>query len=131
MVSRQHLYGTNVTLTIRRRVASKCRVLAKRSLKRTASATSEMVVEIDRMFAELNENYHTNIEEVFKPYLDLLLAGTLSFLEDPAKASLFYFGLAVQYLRTNHIKGTKRGLVKLFENRGKRWKTGRYPCIEK
>jgi len=58
-------------------------------------------VEIERTIAELNENYHTSIEDVFKPYLDSLLAGTLSFLEGPAKASMFY---SVQYLRTNHIK---------------------------
>jgi hypothetical protein len=81
--------------------------LAKRNLERTGSSTSEMMMEIDRMIAELNENYHTSIEDVFKPHLDSMLSGDLSFLEDPARASTFYWGLAVQYLRTNHIKGTK------------------------
>jgi len=63
--------------------------------------------EIDRMIAELNENYHTSIEDAFKPHLDAMLCGDLSFLEYPANASTFYWGLAVQYLRTNHIKGAK------------------------
>jgi hypothetical protein len=81
--------------------------LAKRKLEHTGSAASDMMMEIDRMIVELNENYHTSIEDVFKPHLDSMLSGDLSFLEDPAKASTFYWGLAVQYLRTNHIKGSK------------------------
>ena len=81
--------------------------LAKRDLERKGYAPSEMIVQVDRMIAELNENYHTSIEKVFKPHLDSLLSGSVSFLEDPEKASTFYWGLAVQYLRTNHIKGVK------------------------
>lgn len=79
----------------------------KQELERTGSATSDDMMEIDRMIAELNENYHTSIEDVFKPYLSSMLSGDLSFLEDTAKAPEFYWGLAVQYLRTNHIKGAK------------------------
>jgi hypothetical protein len=80
---------------------------AKRQLERTASAGSEMMLEIDRMISELNENFHTSIENVFKPHLDSMLSGDLSFLEDPAKASTFYWGLAVQYLRANQVKRAK------------------------
>jgi hypothetical protein len=36
-------------------------------------------------------------------------------------------GLRRTLVPTTHLYG----LVKLFENRGRRWKTGRYPCIEK
>jgi len=81
---------------------------AKRSLEHTASADSEMMLEIDRMIAELNENFHTSIENVFKPHLDSMLSSDLSFLQDPAKASTFYWGLAVQYLRTNQTRRAKR-----------------------
>lgn len=81
--------------------------LAKRKLECNGSAASEIMAEIDRMIVELNENYHTSIEDVFKPHLKSMLSGNLSFLGEPAKASTFYWGLAVQYLRTNHIKATK------------------------
>jgi len=80
----------------------------KKNLERKGVAhTPEVMAEIDRTIAELNENYHTSIEDAFKPYLDSMLSGDLSFLEDSSKASIFYWGLAVQYSRTNHIKNTK------------------------
>jgi hypothetical protein len=81
--------------------------LAKRKLERTGSEAAEIMMEVDRMIAELNENFHTSIEDVFKPHLNSMLSGDLSFLGDPTKASTFYWGLAVQYLRTNHIKDAK------------------------
>jgi len=84
--------------------------LAKKNLETAGLAAPKTMAEIGRMIAELNENYHTSIENVFKPYLHSMFAGDLSFLEDPEKASMFYYGLAVQYLRTNHIKGTKLAL---------------------
>jgi uncharacterized protein DUF4238 len=84
--------------------------VAKKTLETKAVAAPTTMAEIDRLIAELNENYHTSIEDVFKPYLHAMLAGDLSFLEAPEKASMFYWGLAVQYLRTNHIKGTKAGM---------------------
>jgi hypothetical protein len=80
---------------------------AKKNLETAGVAAPATMAEIGRIIAELNENYHTSIEGVFKPYLDSMLAGNLSFLGDPENASKFYWGLAVQYLRTNHIKGTK------------------------
>jgi hypothetical protein len=78
--------------------------LTKRKLEASGAATSEAMTEIDRMIIELNENFHTNIEEDFLPYLVAMRSGSLEFLEDPKKAAGFYKGLAIQYVRTNHIK---------------------------
>ncbi len=81
--------------------------LAKRRLEALGLATSKAMAEIDRTIIELNENLHTNIEEDFRPYLAAMISGSLSFLEDPKEAVVFYRGLAVQYTRTNHIKQTR------------------------
>jgi hypothetical protein len=83
---------------------------AKKALEEEGSTSSEMTAEINRMIEELNENFHTSIEDVFKPFLESMLLGDLAFLNDPQRASQFYWGIAVQYTRTNHIKGAKRAM---------------------
>jgi hypothetical protein len=77
---------------------------AKRKLEASGRATPEAMAEIDRAIIELNENFHTAIEDDFKPYLAAMISGCLDFLDVPASAATFYRGLAVQYVRTNHIK---------------------------
>jgi len=78
--------------------------LAKKELAESGVARPEAMADIDRMIIELNENFHTNIEDQFRPYLAAMISGSLDFLEDPKKAAEFYQGLAIQYARTNHIK---------------------------
>ena len=92
--------------------------VAKRALeeqKRVIEESGGMVDEdafrasmayIDKQIVEMNENFHTSIENLFRPILKSLKGGDLSFFQDPAKKHAFYFGLAVQYNRTNHLKGT-------------------------
>jgi hypothetical protein len=62
---------------------------------------------IDQQIVEMNENYHTSIENLFRPILHSMLDGDLAFFDDIDKRHAFYFGLSVQYARTNHIKGSR------------------------
>lgn len=62
---------------------------------------------IEQQIIELNENYHMSIENLFQPIIEYLKAGDLTFLEDNDNKYAFYFGLSVQYNRTNHIKGSR------------------------
>ena len=81
--------------------------LAKRKLAAVDLETSEAMAETDRTIVEFNERLHTSIENDFQPHLASMISGDLSFLDDPKKAAAFYWGLAVQYARTNHIKNTR------------------------
>jgi hypothetical protein len=81
--------------------------LAKQKLVESGVTRPEAMREIDRTIIEINENFHTSIEDDFRPYLEAMISGSLEFLEDPKKAAGFYRGLAIQYARTNHIKKTR------------------------
>src|ERR1035438_4084448 len=81
---------------------------AKQHLEVSGRAALPAMREVERMISELNENLHTNVEEKFRPYLSSIVAGDLSFLRDPSEAAVFYWGLAVQYARTNHLKRVQR-----------------------
>ena len=70
-------------------------------------AFEESMALIDQQIVELNENYHTSIENMFQPILESMKAGDLTFLGDPDKRFAFYYGLSVQYARTNHIGGAR------------------------
>jgi hypothetical protein len=83
---------------------------ARRKLQMSGRATPEELAGIDRMIIELNENLHTFIEDDFQPYLAAMIAGSLDFLDESAKAAVFYRGLAVQYARTNLIRQTRRAM---------------------
>jgi hypothetical protein len=98
--------------------------IAKRKLeerKRTIEESGEVVDEdafresmgyIDQQIVEMNENYHTSIENLFQPILESMKAGDLTFFDDPHKKYAFYYGLSVQYARTNHINGTRSNMKK-------------------
>jgi hypothetical protein len=79
--------------------------VAKREFERLGLADSYQVKKIDEMIIELNEKFHTGIEEDFRPYLASMISGDLSFLKSTDEDAIrFYRGLAVQYARTNHVK---------------------------
>jgi len=82
--------------------------LAKKALQEKGLATPEVIAEVDRTIIELNEKFHTSIEESFRPYLAAMQQGDLRFLEDQARTAVFYKGLAVQYARTNHLKKSRQ-----------------------
>jgi hypothetical protein len=82
--------------------------IAKRGLETSGHATPELLGHVDGVIREMNENLHTSIEDDFKPSLEAMLAGDLSFYADPAKASVFCRGLAAQYLRTDLVKKARR-----------------------
>ncbi len=82
--------------------------IAMQYLEAWGRAASPAMREVERMISELNENLHTSVEEKFRPYLSSMIAGDLSFLRDPSEAAVFYWGLAVQYARTNHVKRVQR-----------------------
>jgi hypothetical protein len=67
---------------------------------------------IEQQIIELNENYHNSIEGLFQPILEALQAGNLTFLQEQEKRHAFYYGLSVQYARTNHVKGTRQNMKK-------------------
>lgn len=67
---------------------------------------------IEQQIIELNENYHNSIETLFQPILESLQAGDLTFLQEQEKRYAFYYGLSVQYARTNHVKGTSLNMKK-------------------
>jgi hypothetical protein len=73
--------------------------------------TAEIERRIIQLIDEQNESMHTSIEEVFLPYLRMLKDGDLDFLKIPKDAGRFFHGLAVQYMRTNHIKGARRRMT--------------------
>jgi hypothetical protein len=75
---------------------------AKAHYKDDAAVSPDILAAIDRDIAEANENFHTTIEESFQPYLQSLQDGDLTFLSKDKDAVLFYRGLGVQYMRTNH-----------------------------
>jgi hypothetical protein len=73
-------------------------------LEASGNATPELLAEIDKIIAGMNESLHISIEEDFRPYLRFMLTGNLGFSLDPAAATAFFRGIAAQYLRTNQIK---------------------------
>jgi hypothetical protein len=81
--------------------------LARRKLVELGRDMPEALSELDKMIVELNEQFHTSIEHDFQPYLAAMMAGKLDFLRDTKEAAKFYRGLAVQYLRTNHLKNSR------------------------
>jgi hypothetical protein len=86
--------------------------LAKRELERVGLGESDQVKKIDEMIIELNEKFHTGIEEDFHPYLASMISGDLSFLKSTDEDAIrFYRGLAVQYARTNHLKRWKQSWI--------------------
>lgn len=78
--------------------------VTRRRLKASGNATPKLLAEVNTVIREMNENLHTSIEEEFKPYLDAMIAGDLSFYSDPAAVAIFFRGIAAQYLRTNQIE---------------------------
>lgn len=80
-------------------------------------AFRESMALIDQQIVELNENYHTSIENMFQPILKSMKAGDLTFLDDPEKRFAFYYGLSVQYARTNHISGARSNMEQLHFDR--------------
>lgn len=81
---------------------------AKRMLEDAGKATPETLKHIEQLIIEMNENLHGAIEDSFQPLLASMLAGDLSFLDDPFKAAGFYKGLATQYSRTHHVNAARR-----------------------
>ena len=81
--------------------------IAKRKLERLGLADSEHMGQVNNTIIELNERFHTGIEEDFQPYLTRMISGDLAFLNSTEDAIKFYRGLAVQYARTNHVKQTR------------------------
>ena len=76
----------------------------RKKLQASGHATPELLASVDNVIAEMNENLHTSIEEDFKPFLDSMRAGDLSFYSERPSAAVFFRGIAAQYLRTNQMK---------------------------
>jgi Protein of unknown function (DUF4238) len=83
----------------------------RREMEEQGVLTPEIERRIDQLIDEQNENMHTSIEEDFLPYLRRMREGDLNFLNRPKDAGRFFHGLAVQYMRTNHVKGARRRMT--------------------
>jgi hypothetical protein len=80
---------------------------AKRRIEQSGKDTSEYQQILNEIITNANEKYHGSIEIAFKPLIDAMISGDLSFLNDTDHAVTFYHGLAVQILRTNSMKRAK------------------------
>lgn len=80
---------------------------AKRRIELSGNDTPEYQQVLNEMITNANEKYHGPIERAFKPLIDAMISGDLSFLNDTDQTVTFYHGLAVQILRTNSIKKAK------------------------
>lgn len=76
----------------------------RKRLEASGKATPELLGRVDRVIYEMGEDLHTSIEEQFKPYLESMRCGDLTFYSDKKKAGLFFIGIAAQYLRTDLVK---------------------------
>jgi hypothetical protein len=76
----------------------------KRHLESTGYDDPENMRIVDLAIANLNEDYHTSIENSFRPYLESMLAGDASFYEDDKSVVEFLHALSVQILRTKAVK---------------------------
>ncbi len=75
----------------------------KRHLETIGNDDTEAMRLVNVAIANMNENYHTAIENDFRPYLDSMLAGDTSFYEDDRCAMEFLYALSVQNLRTKAV----------------------------
>ena len=76
----------------------------RKRLEASGKATSELLGRMDQVIQEMGEDLHTSIEDQFKPYLESMRRGDLSFYSDKKKVGLFFIGIAAQYLRTDLVK---------------------------
>lgn len=79
----------------------------RKRLEASGKATPELLGPVDRAIHEMSEDLHTSIEDQFKPFLESMRHGDLSFYSDRKKAGLFFIGIAAQYLRTDLVKKAK------------------------
>lgn len=76
----------------------------REQIESSSLATSERLLPVENLIAEMSENLHTSIEEIFEPFLESMLVGELNFFRSPTLVANFLFGLAAQYLRTDIVK---------------------------
>ncbi len=95
---------------------------AKRFLDETGDDNPEARQIVDVTIANLDENYHTSIENGFRRFLEQMLAGDTSFYDDDHGLIDFFHGLSVQYLRTKALRERIITDVSgLFEDMGRVW----------
>lgn len=77
---------------------------AKRLLDEAGDDDSERRRAIDVAIANLDEDYHTSIENRFRRFLDQMRTGDVSFYDDDHSLIDFFHGFSVQYLRTKALR---------------------------
>lgn len=96
----------------------------KRHLEKRGDCGPDAMRLVDVLRSNFMENYHASVESGFWPYLDLIKARDFSFIEDLNKASEFFHGFSVQYMRTKAVKERARALQKtnvLFDDVERVW----------
>jgi hypothetical protein len=76
----------------------------KRHLEESCIQNPEAMKQLEVVISNLNENYHAAIENGFWPNLEAIKNRDFSFYEDPQRASGFFYGLYVQYMRTKAVR---------------------------
>lgn len=80
----------------------------RKKLEESGKARPELLGPVDRLIQEMSEDLHTTIEDEFKPCLESMRRGDVSFYSDPKKIGKFFVGIAAQYLRTDLAKNARR-----------------------
>lgn len=95
---------------------------AKRLLDEASDDDPERRRAVDVVISNLDENYHTSIENRFRRFLDQMRAGDSNFYSDDRALIDFFHGISVQYLRTKALRDRIIADVSgLFENMGRVW----------
>lgn len=76
----------------------------KRKIEQSGDATEKVNEKIDILINNIEENFHSNIEDIGKPYLELLRNGDASFYQDDERKFDFNYFICTQYFRTNMLK---------------------------
>jgi hypothetical protein len=73
-------------------------------MERTGFDDPEAHRTIDTLIANMDENYHTSVENTFRTYLNRMLAGDATFYDEDQHAIPFLHALSVQMLRTKAMR---------------------------
>ncbi len=76
----------------------------KNSVDNSHPLYREFCAELDKVEANMEEDYHAAIEQGLQPAIAAMLAGNIEFYTDEEAACEFFYAMATQYMRTKNIR---------------------------